>query len=305
MNQIAQAQFLVERSVNELQLLLSGDDAKVAELAASVGLSKEHAHQILHYFNSELGVAQDFEFLNTMLRDETLPALTEVMKLYTNDNPEVESAIDSTRRQLASFFDEEGDQVLGNIFGDENSSSSSSSSSFSSSSSSASEEKGDYNSFPNVNFQSFINDPKKLDNLIRKMAGQGGVDLSHLMKEAGIPMRHHNRKHSMIRPNKRKSFRRLKQHIRRLQLAPDAPDASDTCNRAVHNTCNVGCDYVADETQRKICNCRDLLGCTDKFGTNDIAVLFSRGLVDSETGTIEVEKIDYSDFRNGTKSRRK
>ena len=304
MNQTAQAQFLVERSVNELQLLLSGDDAKVAELAASVGLSNEHAHQILHHFNPELGVARDFELLNTMLRDETLPALTEVMKLYTNDNPEVESAIDSTRRQLASLFEEEGDRVLDNIFGGENSSSSSSSS-FSSSSSSAYEEEGDYHSFPNANFRSFINDPKKLDNLVRKMAGQGGIDLSHLMKEAGVPMRHHHRKHSMIHPNKRKSFRRLKQHIRRVQLAPDAPDASDSCNRAAPNTCNVGCDYIADETQRKICNCRDLLGCTDKLGTNDIAVLFSRGLVDSEAGTIEVEKIDYSDIRNGTKSRRK
>ena len=38
---------------------------------------------------------------------------------------------------------------------------------------------------------------------------------------------------------------------------------------------------------------------------NEMAVLFSRGLVDSETGTIEVEKVDYSDLQNGFQPQRK
>ena len=290
-NQIAQAQFLVERSMNELHLLLSGDDAKVTEMATSVGVSKEHAYQLLHYFNSELGFAQEFEHLSTLLRDETLPAVAEAMRLLAADNPQIESAIESTSRQLAALFEENGENTFGdNIFGDNTSSSSSSSSS-------TSGEEGDYHFFPNTeNIQSFIDDPKKLDHLLRKMAGQGGIDLVGLMKQTGGKMRHgghHHRKHttSMVRPSKKKSFRRLKQNIRRLQQAPD--------------TCNAGCDDIANEIQRKICNCRELIICAGNLKNNDAAVMFSRGLVDAETGTIEVEKVDYSNLQNGTQPQRK
>lgn len=297
MNQIAQAQFLVERSMNEMHLLLSGDDAKVTELATSVGVSKELVHQILHHFNSELGFAQEFDHLSTLLRDETLPAVAEAMRLLAADNPQIESAFESTSRQLAGLFEENGENIFGgNIFGDD-ASSSSSSSSFSSSSSSAFGEEGDYHSFPNTeNIQSFIEDPKMLDNLLRKMAGQGGIDLLGLMKQSSGKMRHgghHHRKHttSMVRPNKQKSFRRLKQNIRRLQQAPD--------------TCNAGCDHIANDYQRKICNCRELIICTGNLKNNDAAVMFSRGLVDAESGTIEVEKVDYSNFQNGSQPLRK
>jgi predicted transcriptional regulator len=294
-NQIAQAQFLIERSVNEMHLLLSGDYAKVTELATSVGVSKELVHQILHHFNSELGFAQEFEHLSTLLRDETLPAVAEAMRLLAADNPQIESEFESTSRQLAALFEESGENIFGDNFDD--ASSSSSPSSFSSSSSSAFGEEGDYHSFPNTeNIQSFIDDPKKLDNLIRKMAGQGGVNLSNLMKQTGGKMRHgghHHRKHttSMVRPNKKKSFRRLKQNIRRLQQAPD--------------TCNAGCDDIANEIQRKICNCRELIICAGNLKNNDAAVMFSRGLVDAESGTIEVEKVDYSNFQSGSQPLRK
>lgn len=286
--------------MNELHLLLSGDDAKVTELAASLGVSKEHAHQILHHINSEIGFAQEFDHLSTLLRDETLPAVAEAMKLIAGDNPEVESAIDFTRRQLAALFEEGGDGVLDNIFDGEDFSSfpsSSSSSSPSSSPSASGGEGGNYHSFPNIeNIQSFIEDPKMLDNLLRKMAGQGGIDLLGLMKQSSGKMRHgghHHRKHttSMVRPNKKKSFRRLKQNIRRLQQAPD--------------TCNAGCDHIANEIQRKICNCRELIICTGNLKNNDAAVMFSRGLVDKETGTIEVEKIDYSNLEDGIRSQKK
>lgn len=283
--------------MNEMHLLLSGDDAKVTELATSVGVSKELVHQILHHFNSELGFAQEFDHLSTLLRDETLPAVAEAMRLLAADNPQIESAFESTSRQLAGLFEENGENIFGgNIFGDD-ASSSSSSSSFSSSSSSAFGEEGDYHSFPNTeNIQSFIEDPKMLDNLLRKMAGQGGIDLLGLMKQSSGKMRHgghHHRKHttSMVRPNKQKSFRRLKQNIRRLQQAPD--------------TCNAGCDHIANDYQRKICNCRELIICTGNLKNNDAAVMFSRGLVDAESGTIEVEKVDYSNFQNGSQPLRK
>ena len=137
-----------------------------------------------------------------------------------------------------------------------------------------------------MNSKSF-DDPKKLLDLLRKMAGQGGVDLSHfshLLKRAGVPMRYggpHHWKHGTIRPKKRQGSRRLnQQHIRRLQD-----------NDVDVDTCPTGCDDIGDETERKICNCEILFDCAQQLKTSDYAFIFSQGLVD-ESGIIEANLED-------------
>ena len=62
------------------------------------------------------------------------------------------------------------------------------------------------------------------------------------------------------------------------------------------DVCEERCNQE-DPNARKLCDCLDLFMCVRQLKYNDYAVMFSRGLVDESTGTIEIEKENVDNSR--------
>ena len=114
-----------------------------------------------------------------------------------------------------------------------------------------------------------------LFNSVQKILSQGGAKIPERLGSmmGGImgPFAHH--RHLKHRPLGRGRHRRL-------QVAVD--------------TCDSGC---ANATDLKVCNCDILFDCVSRLKYTDFAVIFSRGLVDKETGTIEVDVVNLDNKR--------
>ena len=113
--------------------------------------------------------------------------------------------------------------------------------------------------------ESLIDNPDRLRQYVENMMKADQMKDPSIFS-ASFPFRHHHRSHT--------TQERRSRHLL---------EASDTCDAR--------CDQDGPD-ERKACNCRDLSHCVQKLKDTDFAGIFSRGLLDKESGTIQVEKED-------------
>ena len=268
-----QAQLDMDQSLNELNLILTGDSDAIESLSHTFGLRKQDIQKFLDYIDTEIDLSQDVDKLNMMIRNEIHPMLADVYSVLEEQVPEAE-------RRLKGIFDHSGatrTETQRESHGP----------------SGAPTGPSSQNTFPprdhKQSFPNFKLNPKQLDHsLLKKMLKEnhfaGFPDLATLFSRSGSPfVRHH-----LHRPQHGSIGRRIQHVNRRLD---------DSGSEYVFETCLLSCVDIVDETERKECNCRDLYYCSQRLKDSDFAVLFSRGLVDEETGTIQVETVNLDSNR--------
>ena len=269
---IGEARLAMDQGLNELNLILTGDSDALRSISNTYGIQQQDVAQILEHMNAEIGLAQTFDDLNVMIRNEIQPILADVYRILEDTIPESE-------RRLNGIFEQKSD-MGGQTFAP------SSSPSGGSSSSPPVRSKDYPKSFPpgSTGFEFLQGNSPNFQNLLNGMLSgthtAGLFDRSHRMSGfKGSFGRHHHR------PKDGSTGRKVHHSNRRL-LSQDPPES-----------CEKGCSDIEDDVGRKECNCEDLFYCAKQLKDTDLAVLFSRGLVDTDTGTIEVEEVDLDNER--------
>lgn len=271
--QLAQCELLINYGLDELDTFFDEDRPELLAFIEDNGYSREDLHQVLEYLHST-GLAQDIQSLSLMLREEIKPILSTVIEDFSDYHP-YDDEMSLERRDLSGLFQprEDRDEV-DDVFekGDGHTNPSTSSPHGTSNA-----EAGPNPSSQKEDFQTFANDPFLLMKRMEKMLSQSGAKIpSHLASMVGGfmgPFAHHRHlKHRLYEEGRR-----------RLQIADD--------------TCDHGCAANMTNAARKDCNCKILFDCVGNLKYTDFAVIFSRGLVDKETGTIEVDVVNYDNKR--------
>ena len=263
----------MEKSLNELNLILNGDSDSLKSLSITNGLHEQAVDEILQYINTDIGLAQDVDNLNVMIRNEIQPMLTDVYSMLEEHVPESE-------RRLKGIFEHKSG-IARETFAP-------SSSPRGGSSSQPPVRPEDYaKEYPPGGFEFLQGKSPKVENLLKKMLKETHTTLQFdptNRSPGGIGTfgrHHHRRRHGSVERRRQHAKRRLEQTGLQDALA----------------TCPASCDNIENDVDRKACNCADLFKCVDALKDTDMAVLMSRGLVDRDTGTIEVEKADLSNER--------
>ena len=264
-----QARLNMDKSLNELYLILNGDSASLQSLSNTYGLQEQAVEEILQYINTDIG--QDVDNLNKMIRNEIQPMLNDVYNILEETIPESE-------RRLTGIFEHQFD--TGGDFAP--------SSSPSGSSSSPPPVRPGDNAKPSPpgGFEFLQGKSPNVENLLKKMLKEthiaGFFDATNQTPRGtgSLLSHHHRRRHG--------SVGRRTQHAKRRLEDNGSQDVLGTCS---------SCANIENKKLRKDCNCLDLFKCVKALTDTDIAVMLSRGLVDKDTGTIEVEKANLDNER--------
>lgn len=270
---LEQAKLDMDTSLNELNLILTGDADVVRSASNMYGIQQQGVAQILEYINEDIGLAQGVDDLNAIIRNEIQPMLADVYSLLEETLPE-------TERRLAGIFEHTSN------FARETFAPSTSPSGDSSSQPPVRPEDYAKSSHPD-GFEFVQGKSPNVENLLKEMLKDthtaGFFDpTSRSPRGMGSFLNHHHRR-------RHGSVGRRNQHAKRRLEEIGSQDALQTCPAS--------CADIEDDILRKECNCADLYKCANALKDTDMVVLMSRGVVDKDTGTIEVEKADLSNER--------
>ena len=262
-----QAQLDMDKSLNELNLILSGNSDSLNSLSNTYGLQERAVEEILQYINADIG--QDVDNLNMMIRNEIQPMLKNVYNILEETIPESE-------RQLTGIFEHKVD-TRGETFPP------SSSPSNGSSSPPPVRPEDSFKSFPTASGFDFLSgNPSKGHNFLKSLLKEkhvtGFFDPAQQTPRGtgSFLSHHHRRRHGSVGRRSQHAKRRLEDNV------------LGTCS---------SCANIENNKLRKDCNCLDLFKCVKALTDTDIAVMLSRGLVEKNTGTIEVEKANLDNER--------
>ena len=267
LSKMTQGQLMIDQSLDDFRSLISIEDTKFLRSLAgddATDLSEEDMHRIHQDIVLDLGLVEGYESLNTLVRDEIRPMVQELTKFTQS-------------RHLENSFDfhKKAGHDSSPPYGRQESSPNQSSSKTQHNAYFSKSKPGRdaFYSFPGASdIQSLLNDPQRLDHFVEKMFlrdGTKGGGLSSIFSTA--PRHHRHRIHAKSDETRRRLLESK-------------------------STCDARCDQD-DPEERKECNCRDLFHCVKQLKDTDFAGIFSRGLVDKETGSIRVEEEDIDDGR--------
>lgn len=263
----------MDESLNELNLIFNGDSAPLKSLSSTYGLQEQAVEEILQYINTDIGLAQNVEDLNVMIRNDIQPMLADVYSMLEETMPESE-------RRLAGIFEHTSDSGRGTF-------------------APSTSPNGGSPSPPPVRPEDFTKSPPQdgfdflqgkspnVENLLKKVLKEThttGFFDSSIRTPGGIGpfgSHHHRRRHGSVGRHTQHAKRRLE----------------EIGQQGALEACPASCDDIENDNLRKSCYCNVLFECVDDLKDTDMAVLMSRGLVDKDTGTIEVEKADLSNER--------
>lgn len=268
LQRLDQARLNIDQNLNEMNVLLRGDSSVLSSLAVSIGAQEQDLRNVIEYMRVHQGLSELIGGLNSMVQDELQPMLTDVYQMILEKAPE-------SQRQLKSIFDH-------NTAEDDRGGFRGSHYSFSSGSSANDEDTPSFSA--GNGYASSLKNPKRMKKLIKDMLSKNRVEDPSMSSFYGAMFgtRHRHRGRT------RRGGKSIK---RRLQTS----NSIDTCDER----CNQDSDV-----ERKKCNCEELIECVKKLRVTDLAVLFSKGLVDSDTGTIDVF-VDEYDSNKRTIERKK
>lgn len=276
-NHLDRGRLELDQSMNDLRLLMNGDFEMLSAIAEDidVGIDTVAVENIKTMLASFPELVNAVDYMGVMLQQNIHPAISDARQLLSKHLPQ------DPDRHLAGLFDPPGSnpgssnqlnqgpaQAPSDCRADDTSS------------------NGSYYDFLAGNIPGMKNVLPKFPDIVAGMK---------------MPFTHHkHRSHIGQRGNTGQSARRLKNRdARRLQQQDQASDGDPSGGK-----CDRGCIDIFDATTRKLCNCQDLIECVNQLSYTDYAVIFSRGLVDEETGTIEVSLPDYSDLEDGQPKQR-
>ena len=232
---------------------------KLSSVLTTDNFSEEEL-RVIHRHLTDLEIGPKIKALTSMLHGEIKPMMLEL-------TASLEDHLPQESRHLAGIFDPNTSEV------DDTKSSTTSSSGGTENPHPFS--KDDYESFAEgrERIGNFFKGKAFSNSDILRFMGQGGL-------YSGLFGKHHRRRSHVGRsPNVRRPSER-----RRLQ-------------DVAAYTCDAGCTEEDDPKRRKKCNCEDLFFCVRQLKITDFAVMLSRGLVDKDTGTIEVEKVNVDNSK--------
>ena len=268
LQRLDQARLNIDQNLNEMNVLLRGDSSVLSSLAVSIGAQEQDLRNVVEYMRDHQGLSELIGGLNSMVQDELHPMLVDVYQMILEKAPE-------SQRQLKSIFDHyTAEDDRGGFRGSHDS--------FSSGSSANDEDTPSFSA--GNGYASSLKNPKRMKKLIKDMLSKNMVEDPNMSSFYGAMFgtRHRHRGRT------RRGGKSIK---RRLQTS----NLIDTCDER----CNQDSDV-----ERKKCNCAELIECVKKLRVTDLAVIFSKGLVDSDTGTIDVF-VDEYDSNKRTIERKK
>ena len=249
--------------VNDLQSFLSIEDPRLVTILEEQGVP--NALEVAQHFRADVDLLHNIQtsikVLQPMLKD-TIAIAVDVANMHDLD---LQKRIDSAERQLSGLAD--ANDSTNEIFQDEDGA-------FSSNTKTG--KKFDHFALPD--FQAFMKDPSLLKAQMKKVLSmKGGRNIACMF---GLGRHQHHRRSVQYggRSNHHSNQRRRR---------------AEGIGQVATNTCEAQCNEGTDE-ERKSCNCADLFYCANKFKATHYAALFSRGLVDGDTGTIKVETVDLT-----------